>query len=520
MTLSKDPSLLKNSTVIAVISFLSSVIGFARDIVIAAFFGATAGLDAFLVSYRLANFMRGLYAEGSFAQVFVPVISSHHETQGAKDNLQFMGKILGTLSAALLLLMVVMELFSPLIVLLFAPGFWQDPIRFAMAEHMLWLTIPYLSLIPIAAFFSAILNTRHSFAVSSFTPVLFNLVMIISVFFLAKYFKIGEQALALGIFFAGILQLIVQIPFLRRYSLLPKFQWGWQDKEVCLFFKRLIPLMLGASVTQIGLLITTFFASFLTVGSISWLFYADRVAFFPLGILSVALATAVLPVMATAAHRKDTDHFNAALDWALRLLLILGLPATLGLIVLAGPLTVCFFKHGEFSLLDVLMTQNCIQAFAVGLPALMAIKLLTSAFYAQHKSKFPIAVAILSLFCQIVLSLLLMTWSGVGLALATSLSAMINAILLLGILLRYRLFIPVNGWSSLILKLLFANVAMVTVLLNFVPTLPLWLEWSVYQKISHLLFYLVVALLVYFGGLWLSGMRHHHIQIKTLSRVL
>jgi putative peptidoglycan lipid II flippase len=429
-----------------------------------------------------------------------------------------MGKVLGTLSLWLLLVTILCELLSPLIVMLFAPGFWHDPTRLHLATQMMWLTLPYMFLVTIAAFLSAILNSRGFFAVSAFTPVFLNVVMIIAAVSVARYFTVPEMALALGVFLAGLVQLFFQVPYLRRHKLLPTLQWGWGDPEVRSYLKRLLPLLLGASVTQIGLLITTLFASFLKVGSISWLFYADRLAFFPLGVLSVALATAVLPTLTTCHLRNETRGFNEALDWALRLLLIMGLPATVGLLLMSGPLTVSLFKHGKFSLVDTAMTINCIKAFSIGLLGFMATKILTSAFYAQQNVKFPMKAAIITIVSNIVFcALFMIPWAHVGLALATSVAAIMNAVLLLGMLLRYQHFKPLPGWSPFLLKMLFANGVLVVFLLTVVPGFTAWLQWNSYQQIAHLIIYLIGSVLLYFCSLWLSGMRPAHLQLLNVN---
>lgn len=498
--------LLKNTLTISSINLLASMVGFIRDIILALLFGATAGLDAFLVAFRLPDLTRDLCTDGSFSQALVPTFAQQHATQ--KQTLQFIGKIFGTLSILLLVVTLLYELAAPLIVLMFAPGFFHDPMRLYAATHMVWIVAPYLFFIVLVAFASALLNSRGIFAPAACAPILLNIVLLVVGFYLSRFFSIPEMSLAVGVLVAGFVQFIFLIPFLKTLRLFSFWQWGWADSQVRIVLKRFLPILFGAAIAQVSLLITAFFASFLNAGSISWLYYGQRLAFFPLALVSGSLATAILPMLSLSYLKGNSEVFDHALDWALRLLLILAIPCAVGLIVLSGPLIITLFKHGEFTLTDSLMTMQCLRAFAIGLPAFMAIKIFASVFYARQNAKLPTRLALLTVIIAILLSCCLMgPLAHIGLALATSLAAVFNAVLLFIMLLRCKVFKPIPGWTSFLIQLVFANTVMFLFLHFGVPTIPKWLDWNQSQRIMHLFGYLMGAIIIYFCCLWASGMR-------------
>lgn len=501
-------SLFKSTSIVSAMTLLSRSLGFIRDIFLASLFGATAGFDAFLVAFKIPNFMRGLFSEGSFSQAFVPVLTEYQLTHSKFEIQQFIARTVGGLAGILLMLTLVCEIMTPLIVLLFAPGFFHDPQRYLMAEHMLRITFPYLMLISLTAFCGAILNTHNHFSGPSFTPVLLNIILILAAFYFSAKFVIPEEALAWGVCFAGIIQLLFQMPFLWRYKLLVKPSWHFKDKTVRRVLFNLFPALFGISVVQIGLLIDTLFASFLKQGSISWLYYADRLTFFPLGIFGVALATVVLPHLSSLHAQRLRNDFTVTLDWALRLLLIISLPATLGLVIMSGPLIVALYKHGEFTLFDVSMTQKSVIAFSLGLPGFMAIKILAAAFYSRRDLKLPVKIAIIATLLNIILNaVFISSLAHAGLALSTSISAIVNAFLLYIVLVKATIYKPLPGWNKFLIQLIFANGIMALLLFLGPPETATWLNWHWQQQLSNLLFWLSVAIAVYFSGLWVSGLR-------------
>lgn len=500
-------------------TFLSRGLGFVRDMLLAILFGASAGFDAFLVAFKIPNFMRGLFAEGSFAQAFVPVLSQYQTAHTKEETQQFIATTVGRIGVILLLFTLACEILTPLIVLFFAPGFLDDGYRYHTAVSMLRITFPYVFLVSMAALWAAVLNSNGHFWAPSFTPVILNLILIISAFYFPAFFAVPEKALAWGIFTAGLIQVLFQIPFLARYKLLMLPRWTVKEDSSIHVLKGFLPALFGVSVLQIGLLLDTLFASFLQIGSISWLYYADRLAFFPLGIFGVALVTVLLPHLSSLHARSKWSEFSTTLDWALRLILLISLPAMLGLVMLSGPLTVTLFKHGQFNMNDLEMTRIALLAFSLGLPAFMLVKVLACAFYSRQDVRKPVRIALYSTLLNLVVNLLLVVpLTHVGLALGTSCSAMLNAWLLYKGLVKRGMFQPLAGWSKFLGQILFANMMMVSLLYYGPPTMKIWLGWQWHIQVGHLVFWIVSAITLYFICLWISGMRFQE-WIQTASSI-
>ena len=330
-------------------TFLSRIMGFIRDMVMAQMFGAAASMDAFYIAFRIPNFMRRLFAEGAFSQAFVPVLAEYQKTRSDSDVRVFLARIAGNMSAVLTLVTLVGIVAAPLIIYIFAPGFGEDSARHDLAIHMLRLTFPYLMLISLTAMSGAILNTYGYFGVPAFTPVLLNISMIVAAIYLSPKFSVPVVALAWGVFIAGIVQLLFQIPFLIQRRLLVKPQFVFADPGVKKVLKLMIPALFGVSVAQVNLMIDTIFASFLQVSSVTWLYYTDRLTDFPLGVFGVAIATVILPHLSRNHAEQSSENYSKALDWALRLLLLIGVPAGLGLIFFAMPMIASCFAYGKFS---------------------------------------------------------------------------------------------------------------------------------------------------------------------------
>jgi len=419
-------------------TLLSRVLGFVRDQTLAIAFGAGTAMDVFLVAFKIPNFLRRLFGEGAFAQAFVPVFTEYRETRSRQALVELAAHVSGTFIVVLLVVSTLGVATSPLLVMLFAPGFSDDPARYALAVHMLRITFPYLFFVCLIAYAGSMLNTFGRFAVPSFTPVLLNVSLIGAAVLLAPRMEVPIVALAWGVLGAGIAQLALQLPFLARLGLLPRPRWGRHHEGVKRIMKLMAPAVLGSSVAQINLLLDTVIASFLVAGSLSWLYYGDRLMEFPLGLLGVTLGTVILPRLARGHSLEGDRDFRATLDWALRLVTVLGLPAAAGLAVLAEPLVATLFGYGEFAPEDIRMTAFALIAYAAGLPAFLAIKVLAPAFFARQDTKTPVRIGIVALVSNMAYNLVLvvpMVQLGfaaphVGLALATTLSAWQQAITL------------------------------------------------------------------------------------------
>jgi putative peptidoglycan lipid II flippase len=493
-------------------TLLSRLLGFVRDLTVARLFGADAGTDAFFVAFKIPNFFRRLFAEGAFASALVPVLHETGREGGPVALRRLLASLSGVLGAALLLLTLIGTLAAFWLILAFAPGFAAEAQQQDLAAELLRLTLPYVFFIVLAALAGAALNLQERFGIPAFTPVLLNLAIIGCALWLAPRLEEPILALGWGVLIGGLAQLTFQLPFLARLGLLPRPRLDWRHPGTRKVLRRMGPVLLGVSVTQINLLLDTFLASFLTAGSISWLYYSDRLVEFPLGILGAALGTAILPRLArqgsTSAGVGSPEAFSRTLDWALRWVWLLGLPAAVGLVVLAEPLVATLFLSAEFSAGDAHMAALSLMAYAAGLPAFIAIKVLAPGYYAHQDARTPARHALLALGFNLVLSL---AWMGpfghAGLALATSLAAFVNAGLLLGGLMRHRGYLPASGWMSLLVRGLVAALFL-GVLLGWAPVgMDDWLAATAGERLGRLFCWMLAGGAGYFLALLALGVR-------------
>jgi putative peptidoglycan lipid II flippase len=505
-------ALLKSTGLVSAMTSLSRVTGFIRDMVYAQAFGAGAGTDAFFVAFRIPNFLRRLFAEGAFSQAFVPVFSEYQTQQARAELQELVDQVAGTLGAILLLITAVGVVAAPVLILLFAPGFTADAGKYELTVQMLRITFPYLLFISLTAFAGGVLNSCGKFAIPAVTPVLLNLTMIAAALWLAPRMEQPVVGLAWGVFIAGIIQLSFQIPFLRQVKLLPRPRWGWASRGVQQVLKLMLPALFGSSVAQVNLLIDTVLASFLVSGSVSWLYYSDRLVEFPLGIFGVALGTVILPKLSRHHANAETGHFSHTLDWALRWALLIGVPATVALIILSGPLLSALFQYGEFDARDVVMSSRSLMAFALGLVAFMLIKVLAPGFYARQDTRSPVKYGLIAMGANTAMVLLLI-WplAHAGLALATSLAAFLNAGLLFLNLRRRDIYRPRAGWVKFLAQLVAANLAMGLVLWFGTGGLEHWLNASARERLWHLCWLIAAGGGSYLLAVLAVGIRPRHL---------
>ncbi len=361
----KRQSLLRSTSLVSIMTLISRLVGFARDMLLAQLFGAQAGMDAFYVAFRIPNFMRRLFAEGAFSQAFVPVLAEYQQTRTVDEVRTFIARIAGQLGVILSIVTVIGVLAAPVIIFIFAPGFGEGSVRSLLATEMLRLTFPFLMLVSLTAMAGAILNTYGYFGVPAFTPVLLNICMILAALYLCPLLNQPVVGLAWGVLIAGIAQLLFQLPFLYQRNLLVKPKLVWNDPGVKRVLKLMIPALFGVSIAQINLMVDSIFASFLKVGSVTWLYYTDRLTDFPLGVFGVAIATVILPHLSRRHAEQSNEKFSRALDWGLRLLLLIGIPSALGLSLFAMPLIAGCFAYGKFSAYDLIQTQKVLLPWAL-----------------------------------------------------------------------------------------------------------------------------------------------------------
>ena len=506
------PSLAASLAKVGSNTLLSRVLGFARDLIVARVFGADAGTDAFFVAFKIPNLMRRLFAEGAFSAAFVPVLNEYKEQQGFPALRRFVDDVAGTLGAVLLVITVLGVLGAPLVVLVFAPGFAADTEQHALAADLLRLVFPYLLFIGLTAFAGGILNTYERFGVPAFTPVLLNLALIACALWLAPHMQRPIMALAWGVLVAGIAQLLFQLPFLAQLQLLPRPRIAPRDPGVRRIGRLMLPALFGVSVAQLSMLIDTLLASFLVSGSISWLYYSERLVEFPLGILGVALGTVIMPRLSRRHASRSEADFSQTLDWGLRWVLLLGVPASVGLFVLAGPMLATFFFSGAFGVEDVSMAERSLMAYALGLVGFMGIKVLVPGYYGRQDLRTPVRIATVAMLVNLALSLALMFPLGhAGLALATVIGAMINAALLFAGLVREGVYRPASGWMRLLAQGLGSSLLMgVTLWVLRGPTLA-WIELAGVTRLWRLCLLLGLGVLLYAAALLVLGLRPRHL---------
>jgi putative peptidoglycan lipid II flippase len=501
-------NLLKALATVSSMTLVSRVLGFVRDTVIARAFGAGVATDAFFVAFKIPNLLRRLFAEGAFAQAFVPILAEYKERRGEADTRALVDRVSGLLALALFVVTLIGVLAAPFIVQISAPGFAADTQKYELTIGLLRVTFPYIFFISLVSLAGGILNTYSKFSVPALTPALLNISFIVFALWLAPYFHPPVMALAWAVFFGGVLQLAFQVPHLRRLGLLPRFTLDFGNEGVWRVIRQMGPAVFGVSISQISLLINTIFASFLVTGSVSWLYYADRLMEFPTGMLGVALSTILLPSLAKHYADESPEEYAKLLDWGLRLTLMLALPAAVALALLAVPLITTLFHYGEFSVTDVMMTRNALIAYSVGLLGLILVKVLAPGFYARQNIRTPVKIALISLFATQAMNVLFM-WplQHAGLALSIGLGACLNAGLLYRQLRIHGIYAPQPGWIAFASKIGIAIVAMSFCLWFGAGSADGWLAAHAAARVLRLAVVVLAGVTGYFATLWLLGFR-------------
>lgn len=509
--------LLRRTLTVSSMTLVSRVLGFVRDVVIARLFGASAEADAFFVAFKIPNFFRRLTAEGAFSQAFVPVLTQTLHQQGEGEARRMLDAVWTRLMLFLIILTMLGIVFAEPLMWLFAPGFAQDA-RLPLAVDMLRIVFPYLLLISLVAMLAAVLNTYEHFWEPAFNPVWLNVAMIVTMWVFAPYLAIPAMSLAYGVLIAGVVQLAWVWWALTPTGWRPRWSLA-HNAAVKRILRNMAPALLGVSVAQINLLVSTVLASFLIAGSVSWLYYADRLLELPVGVLGVALATVVLPGLSKARAAADWQAYNHTLDLSLRLIMTVGLPATVALAVLAKPLMFSLFAYGAFTAADAQASAQALSAYAFGLLGFLAVKVLAPAFYAREEMAWPVKISLVALGVNLLLALtLIRPLAHVGLALAVSVATLVNAGLLWWMLCRLSFYTPEIGWWKLIGQTLAASMLMGAMLhygLRLVITD--WAQATTFTKLAAIAGATLSGLVGYLLLLWLLGMRKADWIQKTYS---
>ena len=496
---------LKNTSLVGAMTLVSRITGLLRDMVYARLFGASPLMDAFLVAFKIPNFLRRITGEGAFSQAFIPVVSEYKSTKTHAEVDELVAGVMGTLGGILLLVTGIGVIAAPWLILLFAPGFEQAGGRLDLASDMLRFTFPYIFFISLTALGSGVLNTYGKFGVAAFNPVILNVVMLVAALGFAEQSKSPGTVLALGVFVAGVVQLLAQFRGLHRLGLLSLPRWRWHHAGVRRIGALMLPGIFGSSVGQIAQLLDTWIASFLMTGSITWMYYAVRLAEFPMGVFAIALSTVILPGLTEHHTNQSAERFNATLDWALRLTLWVSLPAAVALLVLAGPLIATINGYGFFNAHDVTMSALALMANALGLMGLSLVKVLAPAFYARQDTRTPVRIGIIALSVAIGFDLLIVApyawfhgpFPHAVLALSSGIGAYVNVWLLYRGLRRLNIYQPLTGWPRLWAKALLANALMAIVVWQLAGPWSQWMIWRGTERVIHLVICVIAGLCVY-----------------------
>lgn len=504
----QEGSLVRSSLVVSFLTFLSRILGLVREVVFAAVFGAGPAADAFFVAFKIPNFLRRLFAEGAFAQAFVPVLSEYRKTRTREEIQGLIDHVAGALGSVLVLVTVAGVAGASLIAAVFAPGYIGTPERFDLLVAMLRITFPYILLISLTGFAGAILNSHGRFGVPAMTPILLNLSLIGAALIVSPLMEVPIMALAWGVLLAGLIQLMFQLPFLAHLKMVPRPRLNWGHPGVKRVITLMLPVMFSVSVSQLNLLLDTILATTQVSGSVSWLYYSDRLMELPLGIFGIAIATVILPRLSSIHAEQDGEQFQSTLDWGLRMIMLVGVPATAGLVFLAEPLIITLYQRGAFTVSSITPTALSLKAYAVGLLGFMAIKVLATAYFARQDTVTPVKYGVIAMASNMVFNLLLiLPLAHVGLALATSLSAFINAGLLTRGLLDRGIFAFAPHWWVFLGRVILANGVLIAVVQALNPSFQVWLAWGDAARVGYLAGLVAAGAGAYLLALLLGGMR-------------
>jgi putative peptidoglycan lipid II flippase len=517
--------ILQSTFIIGMMTLVSRISGLIRDNIFAQVMGSQVVADVFFVAFRIPNFFRRLFGEGAFSAAFVPIFAEYDVNHSAEHGRRFLALVSGRLMVILLLVTVVGVVFAPALISLIAPGFREDPATFALAVDVTRIMFPYLFFISLVALSAGILNTKGHFSVPAFTPVILNICMISGAWFFASRYSYATYAIAISVLVAGLLQLLFQLPFLFKIGALPppriKEKHG-DDLAVegaIRVYRLTLPALFGVSIAQINLLINTALATLLATGSVSWLYYSDRLMEFPVGVFGIALATAILPKLSRDHASHSMSEFSATLDWGCRWVFLVAVPAMLALIILGKPIITAIYHYGKFTDGDVMRVYLSLVAFVLGLVPIILVKVLAPGFYAQKNTKTPVKIGVVAMIVNIVFSLLLFkSMAHVGLALATSIAALVNASALFVILKRDNIFVVQPGWIRFGLQVGLASIAMFAILWWWVPPLDYWLQANVWGRLNRLFLLVISGTFCYGSVLLMLGLRPRNLLLNTESK--
>ena len=506
--------LLKSTAIVSAMTLISRVSGLIRDVVMASVLGSSGVSDAFFVAFRIPNFLRRIFGEGAFSQAFVPVFTELTERNTCEAR-QFVNSCAGLLALITFVLTILGVVFSAELVAFYAPGYKDDPAQMAATVDALRYMFPYLFCISLVAMSAGVLNTLNRFAIPAVTPVILNVCLILALWLLVPIMDSAARALAIGVLVAGIVQLLFQVPSLYKEGYLPTLAFDRKNPSVQKVFGLMLPALFSVSVAQVNMFVNTVLASFLVTGSVSWLYYSDRLMEFPVGVFGIALASVVLPSLSKEHVSGSADSFSELMDWALRWVILIAVPAAFALYLLAIPLLSTIFLRNAFTVHDVQMSALALEAFSIGICGFIFVKVLAPGFFARQDTKTPMKIAVVSVLVNVVMSYILVkTMQHTGLALSVSIAAWVNAGLLFLVLLWRGVYKPLQGWFWFLFRVALAVMAMSVVLINLGHGAEAWYQWGLSQRVWQLVLLVVSGVVSYVVTLLVLGIRPHQLLIK------
>jgi putative peptidoglycan lipid II flippase len=508
----------RSTAIVGFMTLLSRITGLAREMVFTAVIPAVA-LEVYVLANQIPNLLRRLFAEGAFSQAFVPVVSEYSAKRSKEEVRALVDSVAGTHGVILAIVSIIGVIAAPIVVVICAPGFLAKHAgQYDLAVEMLRWTFPYLLFVSLTALAGGVLNSYGRFALPAFASVVLNVVMIVFAAWISPYFSEPVLALGVGIFVGGVVQLAIQIPALVRLGVLRWPRWNLKHEAVGRIARLMGPAIIGSSMGQLSIMLSTAIASLLVDGSMSWLFFADRIVEFPLGVFSIALATVILPSLSAHHARETPEEFSATLVWALRLVSLIVIPASTAMLVLAGPLTVVIFHRGAFTAFDVEMTRRALMAFSFALFGWSMIKVLATGYYARQDTKAPVRTAMQALGLTMLLNVIVVAalWytghlktpgAHTLLAVTNGVGALLNAGLLYVGLVRKQIVRAGQVLRGLLWRILVATIAMAAFLVWIARDLQSWLASGTAVQVAWLSGLVAGGLAVYFGVLWLLGVR-------------
>ncbi|MBS9777272.1 MAG: murein biosynthesis integral membrane protein MurJ [Gammaproteobacteria bacterium] len=478
--------LLKSSGIFALMTLFSRVLGLLRDVFIAKYF-SVENTDVFYTALRIPNTLRRFFAEGGFANAFVPVLNETKENKTDAELQSLINHVFGVLGTILLVITTVGMFFSAYVIAFIGFGFKASPEQADLGATMLRITFPYIFFISLTAFFAGILNTYQKFALPAFTPALLNVSLILGALYFRQYFEPPALVLAWSVFIGGLAQFLLQIPTLWRLKRLPKPQFSLAHQGVRRILKLMLPTLLGSSAGQINILLNTALASSLVSGSISWLYYSDRLVELPVALIGVALGVVILPKLSALKSQNDTQQFQQTMNWAFRIAFLIGSAAATGLTVLALPMIMTILARGEFSAYSAQMAAKSLSVLGIGALALVLTKVLAPGFYSRQNTKTPAKIAIMCIIVNIAFALsLYKLWGHVGLAASATIAGLVNCSTLFILLVRDKCIIIDAEFGKFIIKILIANTVMAVVLYTLNQLIISDSNWESFKQLTRI----------------------------------